>query len=460
MSFLISAAHKSSGKTSISIGLCAAFRQQGFLVQPFKKGPDYIDPLWLGNASGRPCYSLDFYTMSHAEILANYQRASLSSDIAIVEGNKGLYDGLDLDGKNSNAALAKLLGLPVVLVLDARGMTRGVAPLILGYQSFDPDINIAGVILNKLGGSRHEGKLRAVIEHYTDVKVMGAVHFESELEIDERHLGLIPSNEHSVSQVMVDRLANVMLNQVDLKALKELGANDVLKHQKSTLVSDSPCFDHLSVAIPKDEAFGFYYAGDIEAFESAGVSIKYFDALVDAKLPEVDALFIGGGSPETQMQALSDNTQLRGDIATKIKAGLPAYAECGGLMYLSEKVTWGDVTCEMVGVIPGETTMCAKPQGRGYVKMEATDCFPWPGVTSGEVVSAHEFHYSKLTLSEPVEFAYRVKRGTGITGESDGLLKYHLLASYTHLRHVDQTPWVYQFLAYVDKCMQGNVALK
>ena len=188
----ISAAHKSSGKTTVTLGLCAALRERGLKVRPFKKGPDYIDPMWLGRAAGQTCHNLDFYTMERDEIRDTVGYYAQGADISIIEGNKGLYDGLDLDGSNSNAALAKLLGAPVVLVLDARGMTRGIAPLILGYQAFDPDIRIAGVVLNQLGGSRHESKLRAVIEHYTDVQVIGAVARESSMEILERHLGLIP----------------------------------------------------------------------------------------------------------------------------------------------------------------------------------------------------------------------------------------------------------------------------
>ena len=191
----ISAAHKSSGKTTVCIGLCAALRARGEAVQPFKKGPDYIDPLWLGLAAGRPCYNLDAYLMGADEIRAEVARSMRGATLGIIEGNKGLYDGLDLDGSNSNAALAALLGTPVVLVIDARGMTRGIAPLILGYQAFDRNIRIAGVILNQLGGSRHEAKLRAVIEHYTGVPVLGAVQHDERMTIVERHLGLVPSNE-------------------------------------------------------------------------------------------------------------------------------------------------------------------------------------------------------------------------------------------------------------------------
>src|SRR3990172_4721554 len=191
--FLVSAAHKSSGKTTLSVGLAAALARRGLATQTFKKGPDYIDPLWLSAASGRACRNLDFHVSPPAEIAAAFARHG--AEVCLVEGNKGLYDGLDLQGSNSNAALAKLLGLPVLLVLDARGMTRGIAPLILGYQAFDREVRFAGVILNRLGGSRHEAKLRAVIEHYTDVPGLGAVHEDPPIGIFERHLGLVPANE-------------------------------------------------------------------------------------------------------------------------------------------------------------------------------------------------------------------------------------------------------------------------
>src|SRR5512147_994268 len=216
---LVSAAHKSSGKTTVTIGLAAALRARGLTVQPFKKGPDYIDPLWLGAAAGRACRNLDLYLSPPDEVRAAFDAASADADIALVEGNKGLYDGLSLDGSNSNAALAKLLDLPVVLVLDARGMTRGIAPLILGYQAFDPSIRIAGVILNRLGGARHESKLRAVIEHYTSVPVLGAVHEDECVSIGERHLGLVPASEAQHAALRIDAIARHVAAGVDLDRL-------------------------------------------------------------------------------------------------------------------------------------------------------------------------------------------------------------------------------------------------
>ncbi|MDH5230618.1 MAG: AAA family ATPase, partial [Gammaproteobacteria bacterium] len=217
--FLLSAAHKSSGKTTISIGL-SAHLSQTYNVQTFKKGPDYIDPLWLGGASGRPAYNLDFYTMGEKEILQCYSQNSQTSEIVLVEGNKGLYDGMELDGSNSNAALAQLLELPVILVIDTQGMTRGVAPLLLGYQQFEKNIRIAGVILNKVGGARHESKLRAAVEHYTDIPVVGAVHRHADLHIDERHLGLVPSNEKQQALAIINAIKNQVAAQVDFELLK------------------------------------------------------------------------------------------------------------------------------------------------------------------------------------------------------------------------------------------------
>jgi cobyrinic acid a,c-diamide synthase len=219
---LIAATHKSSGKTTFTTGLAAALARRGTIVQPFKKGPDYIDPMWLGRAAGRPCYNLDFHCMGEAEIIAAFCRRHRGADISIIEANKGLYDGVDLKGRDSNAALAALLGAPVVLLVDTVGVTRGIAPLVRGYLDFDAGVRIAGVVLNKVGGPRHEGKLRAALEYYTDVPVLGAIGRDPALEIPERHLGLVPANEADTAEAMISRLATVVAEQVDLDRLVTL----------------------------------------------------------------------------------------------------------------------------------------------------------------------------------------------------------------------------------------------
>jgi len=451
---LISAAHKSSGKTTISVGICAALRDRGLAVQPFKKGPDYIDPLWLGEASGRSCHNLDFYTMSETEILGTFARHSAVADIAIIEGNKGLYDGLDLLGSNSNAALAELLDAPVVLVIDARGMTRGIAPLILGYQAFDPDIRIAGVILNRLGGRRHESKLRAVIEHYTDARVVGAIYDDAALEIVERHLGLMPSNEAAAASGKIASIAHAVAGQVDLDAVVELARGAPSVTRPGSAEASAGVVADVRIGVVRDAAFGFYYPDDLTALENAGAQLVFLDALHDQRLPELDGLFIGGGFPEVQMEALERNAALRGAIRRALEAGLPSYAECGGLMYLARSITWNDRTCEMAGIIPGEVVMHARPQGRGYVRLRETASFPWPRLgpmaDAPVEINAHEFHYSKLeNLTPNAAFAYDVLRGYGTDGARDGILVHRTLASYTHLRDVAGNHWTARFVRYV-----------
>ena len=493
---LISAAHKSSGKTTITLGLAAALRARGLVVQPFKKGPDYIDPLWLSAASGRDCHNLDFYLMGREEILRTFAQRARGADVSLIEGNKGLYDGLDLDGSSSNAALAQLLGAPVVLVIDARGMTRGIAPLILGYQAFDRQVRIAGVILNQLGGSRHEAKLRAVIEHYTDVPVLGAVHFDDRLAIVERHLGLIPSNEAKEAAQRIETIAAAVARQVDLDrvltvaraapplsvpvagddALSQASPargrwdlEDIEKEPSPRPLPPSPSFPlpqageggepsalratSIRLGIARDSSFGFYYPGDLEALRAAGAALVSFNALRDTRLPEVDALFIGGGFPETHMQALEQNAPLRRDVRRAIEGGMPVYAECGGLMYLSRGIAWRGTRCEMVGAIPADTVMHEKPHGRGYVLLRETGAGPWPAAGAGGTpaeVRAHEFHYSSLeNLGPGLTYAYEVLRGTGIDGRRDGIVYKNVLACYAHMRDLDNNHWAARFVNFV-----------
>jgi cobyrinic acid a,c-diamide synthase len=455
---LISAAHKSSGKTTITLGLCAALRRRGHVVQPFKKGPDYIDPMWLGEAAGRACHNLDFFTTGTDEIRENFARYTQDVDLALIEGNKGLYDGLDLDGSNSNAALATLLAAPVLLVIDARGMTRGIAPLILGYKAFEPGLHIAGVVLNQLGGSRHEAKLRAVIEHYTDVPVLGAVHHDSALAIVERHLGLMPSNETLQRGACIERITAAVASQVDLDRVLAIAAASAVTVALPPLPETR--LPDVRVGIVRDRAFGFYYPDDLEALRRAGATLVPIDTLQHPALPDIDGLFIGGGFPETHMAMLERNRSMRASVAAAIDAGLPVYAECGGLMYLARQLSWHGRTCQMVGAIPADVFMHERPMGRGYVRLRETGKGPWPLLDGdglpGEL-SAHEFHHSSLVdIAGDIEFAYRVLRGTGIDGEHDGIVYKNVLASYAHLRDVAKNRWTERFVAHVRACKHAR----
>jgi len=449
---LISAAHKSSGKTTLCIGICAELRRRGVRVQPFKKGPDYIDPLWLGQAAGRPCHNLDFYTQDREEIRRSFAARLQGADFGLIEGNKGLYDGLDLDGSNSNSALAALLGAPVVLVIDTQGMTRGIAPLLLGYQAFDPNIHIAGVILNKVGGARHEGKLRRVIEHYTDITLVGSVSRSRELELVERHLGLMPSNEAMAPLRQIEAIRAVVAEQVDLDLLQRLAMRAV--PVIPTVAGDPPLLSGrtpVRIGVAMDEAFGFYYPGDLEALERGGAQLVFFSPLRDPGLPSVDGLFIGGGFPEVCMEALEANAAMRQAVRDYVEAGRPMYAECGGLMYLARSLSWQGRVCGMVGVIPADVVMYERPQGRGYVRLRETAACPWGGSReSGREIAAHEFHYSRLeNLSPGQTFAFEMVRGAGIDGTHDGIVYKNLLAGYAHLRDVAGHHWTERFLDHV-----------
>ena len=469
--FLVSAAHKSSGKTTVSIGLAAELSRRGLAVQTFKKGPDYIDPMWLSAATGRACRNLDFNLSTPGELQLEFARHGAGADVCLIEGNKGLYDGLDLQGRNSNAALAQLLDLPVVLVLDARGMTRGIAPLILGYQAFDRSIRIAGVILSRLGGARHEAKLRAVIEHYTDVPVLGALQEDPRLAIAERHLGLTPTSEDDVAQSRIAELAAAVRRQVDLERLlaatvstaplpsapplaRPARADVRIPQGLSRLPSrgtEEAGSRPLVIGIARDRAFGFYYPDDLEALERAGAELLFFDTLRDARLPSMDGLIIGGGFPEMFMRELEANAALRGEILAAIEAGMPAYAECGGLMYLARSLSWRGDTRRMVGAIPGDVVMRERPVGRGYVRLAPTEAHPWRnrGDEPAEI-PAHEFHYSSIEgLAPNTRFAYRVARGFGVDGNSDGIIVNNLLATYSHFRSAGSYDWAARFVGFV-----------
>jgi len=434
----------------VSIGLCAALAERGFEVQAFKKGPDYIDPLWLSRASRKPCLNLDFNTQSRAQIVSSWLTAAAGADLALVEGNKGLHDGVAVDGSDSNAELAHLLSMPVLLVLDAQGTTRGIAPLLLGYQQFDPRIDIAGVILNKVAGARHESKLRASIEAYTSLKVLGAIPCAPELQIDERHLGLVPSNELTRADARISRIARVVENSVDMEGIT--GAIET--HQTREAGTRAPHYPapDLRVGIPRDRAFGFYYPDDLCALRRAGAELAFFDTLEDSALPErLDGLFLGGGFPETQMSGLSANRGMRRALRDFIEAGGPVYAECGGMLYLGQSISWGGQQAEMVGALPIRAWMCDKPVGRGYVQLKETGLAPWGRLAPDQAsLPAHEFHYSDIELLQEVTgFAYQVDRGRGIDGRHDGLVHNNVLASYCHLRSIEPVPWAARFTAFV-----------
>lgn len=451
----VSAAHKSSGKTTTTIGLAAALTARGRVVQTFKKGPDYIDPMWLARASGRACFNLDFNTQEAGEIRATFAGSLGGADIALIEGNKGLHDGLDTEGGDSSAALARLLGAPVVLVVDVVGMTRGIAPLLLGYRAFDPATRLAGVILNKVASPRQETKLRQAIERYTDLAVLGAVGRDREVIVGERHLGLTTPEETDAADRVVAAIRARVERGVDLDRLVAIAAEApaapwIAASKMGAATAPAP---DLRIAVARDAAFGFYYPDDLAALERAGARLVFFDTMTASAMPEADALMIGGGFPETHTARLAANATLRADIARRIRAGLPTYAECGGLMYLSRSITWRGETFPMVGAIAADTVMRDRPQGRGLVVVEETGEAPWRDARDASApatIAAHEFHYAALENIDPAtRFAYAVRRGHGIDGRHDGIVIANTLASFVHLRDTSRCHWAARFVDFI-----------
>jgi cobyrinic acid a,c-diamide synthase len=453
----LSAPQKSSGKTTVSIGLTRAFCRSGIPVQPFKKGPDYIDPLWLARAAdGRPCHNLDFHTMPDAEILGDVHRLLEDGSLGLIEGNVGLFDSIHLDGRGSNAELAKLLQAPVVLVVDAQGMGRGIAPLLQGYAGFDPDLQLAGVILNRVGGSRHERNLRRVVEYETDLPVLGAISRAAEVAIEERHLGLIPSNEAVSVEARIESIRAIVAASVEVDRVRRIAEQAVLpalelaettSASATTVSTETP----VRIGIAMDDAFGFYYPGDLMRLKEAGAELVPFSPVADAELPVIDGLILGGGFPECRMHELDANRSMRQSVAAFIADDKPAYAECGGLMYLCDQLHWHGRSAAMCGVLGAEVAMHERPQGRGYMRLQEVDGFPWPGDDShGVEICAHEFHHSAIVEPNPRwRYAYRVLRGTGIDGSHDGIIHQNLLASYAHLRDVGSVHWTRRFVQRV-----------
>ncbi|MBK8324968.1 MAG: cobyrinate a,c-diamide synthase [Betaproteobacteria bacterium] len=443
---LLSAAWKSSGKTTISIGLIASLAARGIAVQPFKKGPDYIDPMWLGVAAGRACRNLD-PRLQGAGLEGYFARHAAGAGFAFVEGSLGLHDGFSADGSDSNATVARRLGLPVIVVLDSRGLTRGIAAILKGLQVFDPAVTIAGVILNRLASPRHEGKLRDAIERHTDIPVLGALAEQPALSLVERHLGLMPSNEAADPARTAQRLAEAIGRAVDVGAIESIARRarmpaKVPGSRKVSRQADGP-----RVAIARDRAFGFYYPDDLDALEEAGARLVEIDMVRDRGLGGADALFLGGGFPEMMGRALEANTAMREAVRSAAERGMPIYAECGGLMYLARTLSHDGETCAMAGVLPVDVAMHAKPIGKGYVTLEETDHHPWP--RGGGEILAHEFHYSSVENADPsLRFAYRVKRGHGVCGGWDGIVHRNVLASYAHLRSVGGEDWARRFVAF------------
>jgi cobyrinic acid a,c-diamide synthase len=437
-----------SGKTLVSLGLLLLARQHGIPVAAFKKGPDYIDAAWLGWVSGRAARNLDTYLMGWDKAVQLFVAHALPDGLNVVEGNRGLFDGFDARGTHSTAELAKLLRAPVLLVVNATKVTHTVAAFVLGCQKLDPAVAIRGVILNRVAGCRHEAVLRESVESACGIPVLGVLpKVDTSALLPSRHLGLVTPQEHGDVGALHSKLLSLVRERVDMDRILELARSAPpleLPFEETREVEDG---QGLKIAYLKDSAFTFYYPGNLEMLERSGAQLVPISALSSSRLPEgLHALLIGGGFPEMHAAALSGNTSLLASIREQASRGLPIYAECGGLMLLSQAIRWKGTRFPMASVLPFEVEVCGAPQGHGYVELLVDRSNPYYPV--GTRIRGHEFHYSRIIPSAcPPPTACAVRRGTGSFGGRDAVLVDNVWASYSHVHAVATPDWVRGLLA-------------
>ncbi|MDH3797487.1 MAG: cobyrinate a,c-diamide synthase [Desulfobacterales bacterium] len=452
---MIGALRGGSGKTILSIGLIAAWKKCNKSIAPFKKGPDYIDTGWLALAAGRPCYNLDTFLLETPQILQSFIAHTRKDDIAVIEGNRGLFDGIDLAGSTSTGELAKLLKTPVLLCVDCTKITRTMAAVISGLIQFDPDVMIKGVVLNRVAGSRHERILRDNIEHYCGIPVLGAIPKLRFQIFPERHMGLVPTPEHDWAGESIDTAAQVAAEHIDLEAIYELiqdlpqldaegrGQKSEVSLQQTADSGQitSAEVDRPKIGIIKDSAFQFYYPENINALKEAGAETVFISSLTSQTLPELHALYIGGGFPETHAKELAQNESFRKELKAMAEDGLPIYAECGGLMYLGEELVLEKKAYPMVGVLPLTFDFYSRPQGHGYTVVTVENENPFYEV--GAEIRGHEFHYSRVLQwsGDKKDLVFRMQRGVGITRDKDGICYKNVLATYTHIHALGTPHW-------------------
>ena len=435
------------GKSVVAVGLVAAFARFGKRVVPFKKGPDYIDAGWLQLAAGRPCYNLDPYLMSEAAIRDSFSSHAASAEIVIIEGNRGLYDGVNLEGSYSTAELAVMLEIPVLLVVNCTKTTRTVAAMVLGCQQFDQRVKIEGVILNQVGTARHEKIVRQTVEHYTGVPVLGAVPRMKTDIFPQRHLGITPYQEYEGAEEVSHKLGGIAAEHLDLDRIEDIMGDVTLSVKQTDSSPHKKSSAEVRIGILKDTAFQFYYPENIEALRKEGAEIVEINAMTASTLPELDALYIGGGFPETSAKRLSDNETFRKSVLQAVESGLPVYAECGGLIYLGESITLDGEEFPLAGVFPVRFGLEKKPQAHGYTifKVSGQNGFYPPG----EEIKGHEFRYSKI-LSWPGDsgdLALTMQRGVGFIDGKDGLVYKNVLALYCHVHAVATPQWAGNLVA-------------
>ncbi|MBN1691195.1 MAG: hydrogenobyrinic acid a,c-diamide synthase (glutamine-hydrolyzing) [Dehalococcoidia bacterium] len=451
-SVMIAAPQGRSGKTTISMGLCAALRKKGLKVKPFKKGPDYIDPSWLTAAAGHICGNLDPFMFSVTALKQSFTWGCENMDIAMIEASMGLYDSAGEDGTGSSAWLARLLKVPVILIVNASRMTRSAAAMVSGYVNFEPGTGIAGVILNNVAGQRHSSKLVTAIEKHCGIPVLGCVPSDARLALQERHIGIVPLIEHENAAGLINDACTVIEKNVDIDRVfciantaeaETVAAGALPNIFTSGIASEQSLRANVTIGVLYDRAFSFYYPDNLMALQNAGARLVFINSFTDS-LPDTDGLYIGGGFPELYAAELEANAGLRRDIAGAAQQGLPVYAECAGLMYLCRAIIKNNRRYHMAGLFDEEAEIIAKPQGHGYMVVEVGKGNPF--FQAGTVIRGHEFHYSRLTGNTASNTTFYVRRGHGIDGRTDGMVHKNTLATYLHLHALSMPNWAGDFV--------------
>lgn len=429
MKLVLAGTGSAVGKTTITTGIMKALSSE-FRVQPFKVGPDYIDPTYHTMATGNYSRNLDSFFMTDGQIRQGFERAMhlSQSDLGMIEGVRGLYEGISPTGDVGNtASIAKALDAPVILIVNSRSLVKSAAAVVIGFKTLDPTIKIRGVILNQVKNNKHYLKTKEAVEKLANTDVIGGIPRDDAIRVEDRHLGLVPAVEQENISRSIDKWGLMMEENIDLDSLINImkdvdplpeGREDLWKVQNQGKVR---------IGLAMDEVFTFYYRDNLDALEENKAQIVYFSPLKDEEVPDVDGVYIGGGYPEIFARELEANQSMRDSILKLHRDGRPIYAECGGLMYLSRSIN-GHNMCKVFNY---PSRMMKKPQALSYVISKAnTKSFI---ADKGDIIKGHEFHYSKIDLGEArPEFAFQILRGKGIVDKKDGLMAHNTVASYIH----------------------------
>ncbi|RBP41554.1 cobyrinate a,c-diamide synthase [Garciella nitratireducens] len=456
---MIAATSSGVGKTTLSLGLMAAFEKRGLKVQPFKVGPDYIDPEFHKLVTQKPSYNLDSWMLEEDILKFLFYKNMDHKDIAIIEGVMGLYDGIGAERQacGSSAQISKILEIPVILVIDGSSMSSSAAAIVLGYQLYDPKVKIQGIIINKVSGQAHYDLLKEAIERDTHIKCLGYLPKDLNLSLNSRHLGLVPVEEIKNFKEKIDRLVIYIEKYIDLEEILKLSQwkTSFVEIRRDDKTSYIKYAQGLRLGILKDKAFHFYYQDNIDLLRDIGVELKWISPLKEKKLPkDLDGLYLGGGFPEIFAKELEENQSFRESVYHDLESGLPAYGECGGLMYLTQKIQdLEGKDYEMVGFFPTKSIMTKRLQHFGYVEVETQN---------GLKIKAHEFHHSKIVENKYLSYCYQVRKkrkGKIIKEWKCGITKKNVLAAYPHIHFYSNIEFLKKFLK-ICKNYQKRKSLK